>query len=140
VTSSGRSDRQHAEQRPWQQRRSFAERLFPGPSAPADRDEAERIRALVNAWKTRSTADPTAQPTAPAAPAAPTAPTDAGAPDAMAEQTELLRAILSSSLDTQSDARATAQNSRTFAWAGTAIALLTLIASVALVVEAVSGR
>lgn len=46
------------------------------------------------------------------------------------QQTELLKAILASSVDSQTDARSTAQNSRTFAWAGTAIAVLTLIATV----------
>jgi hypothetical protein len=56
------------------------------------------------------------------------------------EQNELLRAILSTSVDTQTDARATAQNSRTFAWAGTAIALLTLIVTVISVVAAIQGH
>jgi hypothetical protein len=57
--------------------------------------------------------------------------------DKLEEQNELLRAILASNVDTQEDARATAQNSRTFAWAGTAIALLTLVATVIAVVAAV---
>jgi uncharacterized membrane protein YidH (DUF202 family) len=57
--------------------------------------------------------------------------------DALEQQNELLRAILASTVDTQADARSTAQNSRTFAWAGTAIALLTLIATVISVVAAV---
>ena len=57
--------------------------------------------------------------------------------DKLEEQNDLLRAILASTVDTQEDARATAQNSRTFAWAGTAIALLTLIATVIAVVAAV---
>jgi uncharacterized membrane protein YidH (DUF202 family) len=59
--------------------------------------------------------------------------------DKLEEQNELLRAILASSLDTQEDARSTAQNSRTFAWAGTAIALLTLVATVIAVVAAVKA-
>jgi uncharacterized membrane protein YidH (DUF202 family) len=50
-----------------------------------------------------------------------------------------LRAILASSVDTQTDARSTAQNSRTFAWAGTAIALLTLIATVISLVAAIQA-
>jgi hypothetical protein len=53
------------------------------------------------------------------------------------KQNELLQAILQSSVDTQTDARSTAQNSRTFAWAGTAIALLTLVATVISIVAAV---
>jgi hypothetical protein len=57
--------------------------------------------------------------------------------DKLDEQNELLRAILASSVDTQTDARSTAQNSRTFAWAGTAIALLTLVATVISVVAAI---
>jgi hypothetical protein len=56
------------------------------------------------------------------------------------QQNELLRALLASSIDTQSDARSTAQNSRTFAWAGTVIALLTLIATVISIVAAVKAN
>lgn len=62
-----------------------------------------------------------------------------GLRDTIEEQNELLRAILASSVDTQTDARSTAQNSRTFAWAGTAIALLTLIATVIAVIAAIRG-
>jgi hypothetical protein len=113
----------------WQSRRTIAERLFPGPTAPLSRDEAERVRRLVGE---KRMAPPAGAPTAPTA--------SADLQKAIEEQNELLRAILSSSVDTQTDARATAQNSRTFAWAGTAIAFLTLVASVALVVEAVSGH
>jgi hypothetical protein len=72
-----------------------------------------------------------------------TAPEELSAPDDTAQlrdtveqQNELLRAILASLVDTQEDARSTAQNSRTFAWAGTAIALLTLIATVISIVAA----
>jgi hypothetical protein len=60
--------------------------------------------------------------------------------DKLEQQNELLRAILASSVDTQSDARSTAQNSRTFAWAGTAIALLTLIATVISIVAAIRAN
>ena len=56
------------------------------------------------------------------------------------QQNELLRAILASSVDSQEDARSTAQNSRTFAWAGTAIALLTLIATVVSIIAAVRAH
>jgi uncharacterized membrane protein YidH (DUF202 family) len=58
--------------------------------------------------------------------------------DTFEQQNELMRAILASLVDTQEDARSTAQNSRTFAWAGTAIALLTLIATVISIVAAVA--
>ncbi|HEY2284665.1 MAG TPA: hypothetical protein VGH88_02855 [Streptosporangiaceae bacterium] len=57
--------------------------------------------------------------------------------DQLEQQNELLRAILASSVDAQEDARSTAQNSRTFAWAGTAIALLTLVATVISIVAVV---
>jgi hypothetical protein len=67
-------------------------------------------------------------------------PASADLRDKLEEQNELLRAILASTVDTQEDARATAQNSRTFAWAGTAIALLTLIATVIAVVAAVQAH
>lgn len=60
--------------------------------------------------------------------------------ETLEQQNELLRAILASSVDTQTDARATAQNSRTFAWAGAAIALLTLIATVISIVAAVGAH
>ena len=56
------------------------------------------------------------------------------------QQNELLRAILATSVDSQEDARSTAQNSRTFAWAGTAIALLTLIATVVSIIAAVTAH
>ena len=74
-----------------------------------------------------------------------TAPEELSAPgeaaqlrDTVEQQNELLRAILASLVDTQEDARSTAQNSRTFAWAGTAIALLTLVATVVAIVAAVA--
>jgi hypothetical protein len=82
-------------------------------------------------------ADSAATPTAPLA-----SPADESAlvSDRLEEQNELLRAILASSIDTQTDARSTAQNSRTFAWAGTVIALFTLIATVISIVAAVQGH
>jgi uncharacterized membrane protein YidH (DUF202 family) len=71
----------------------------------------------------------------------------AAAPDDVAQlretleqQNELLRAILASSVDSQQDARSTAQNSRTFAWAGTAIALLTLIATIVSIIAAITAH
>jgi hypothetical protein len=70
-------------------------------------------------------------------PASPGAPDDAQLREMLEQQNELLRAILASSVDAQEDARSTAQNSRTFAWAGTAIALLTLIATVISIVAVV---
>jgi uncharacterized membrane protein YidH (DUF202 family) len=56
------------------------------------------------------------------------------------QQNELLRAILASSVDAQEDARSTAQNSRTFAWAGTTIALLAFLATVVAIVAAVMAH
>jgi hypothetical protein len=77
----------------------------------------------------------------PAAPASPgTADDAAQLRETLEQQNELLRAILASSVDSQEDARSTAQNSRTFAWAGTAIALLTLIATVIAIVAAVTAH
>jgi hypothetical protein len=73
-------------------------------------------------------------------PAAPVSDDFAELSEKLEQQNELLRAILASSIDTQSDARSTAQNSRTFAWAGTAIALLTLIATVISIVAAIQGH
>ncbi len=59
--------------------------------------------------------------------------------ETLAEQSEILRAILASTVDSQTDARATAQNSRTFAWAATVIALLTLVATVVSIIAVVEG-
>jgi hypothetical protein len=85
--------------------------------------------------------------TAPEAPGPATTPASPGAPDDAAQlrdtleqQNELLRAILANSVDAQEDARSTAQNSRTFAWAGTAIALLTFLATVVSIVAAVMAH
>ena len=76
-----------------------------------------------------------------AAPASPSTADDAAQlREKLEQQNELLRAILASSVDAQEDARSTAQNSRTFAWAGTAIALLTLIATVIAIVAAVTAH
>lgn len=109
------------------------------------RKAAERIEGLLNPadgdaqtkpWRDR-------RQSAPATAATPTAtatPEDlAKVQESLEQQNELLRAILASSVDTQADARSTAQNSRTFAWAGTAIALLTLIATVISIVAAVQA-
>jgi hypothetical protein len=129
--------------------RNFAERLFPGPSKQMSEQVAQRIEGLLKergndkalqAWRERQ-GRVTSQPPAVDAPA-PTATVDefAEVGEKLEQQNELLRAILASTVDTQADARATAQNSRTFAWAGTAIALLTLIATVISVVAAVQGH
>jgi hypothetical protein len=146
--------------------RNFAERLFPGPSRQMSEQFAKHVEGLLKeggndealkAWRDRQArrsataggnrgkrgnAGAVEAPAPPAA-EAPTPQT----PDELAEvsekleqQNELLRAILASTVDTQADARSTAQNSRTFAWAGTAIALLTLIATIISVVAAVQGH
>jgi hypothetical protein len=60
--------------------------------------------------------------------------------ESLDQQNELLRAILASSVDTQADARATAQNSRTFAWAGTVIALFTLVATVISIIAVIQAH
>src|ERR1700761_8963520 len=130
--------------------RNFAERLFPGPAKPMSDQVQRRIEGLLKALDAnqqgqlrrdrrdsegkkpvegRSPRQPGLPEAEPAQPAA--TPEDiAQLHDSLNQQTELLRAILASQVDTQNDARSTAQNSRTFAWAGTAIALLTLIATV----------
>jgi hypothetical protein len=120
--------------------RNLAERLFPGPSPMRSSRTAQHIQGLLrplddgtaaNGWRERRGKTPPAGP----------APEDTAQMQAkLDEQNELLRAILASTVDTQEDARSTAQNSRTFAWAGTAIALLTLIATVISVVAAVQGH
>ncbi len=146
--------------------RTVADRLFPGPSKLMSKQAMERIEGLLkplddgtqpNPWRNRqvrspgtgSATRPTGTPLEPPtqSPAQTSAqPEAAASPDDLAQlhdsieaQNELLRAILASTVDTQTDARSTAQNSRTFAWAGTAIALLTLIATVISVVAAVRG-
>jgi hypothetical protein len=138
--------------------RNLANRLFPGPSRQMSEQQTEHIDGLlksfdadtIKSWRERKasprspgvgarpprSASPDAGPTVRES-AAPLVAETAQVGEKLEEQNELLRAILASSVDTQSDARATAQNSRTFAWAGTAIALLTLIATVISIVAAI---
>lgn len=149
--------------------RGLADRLFPGPSRRMSEQYAKHLDRLLkqgggeqaNLWRERakSRADGATQPPrnsidssrSPALPGTAPASGAQGAPavsaddvaqvrDALDKQNELLQAILSTSLDAQTDARATAQNSRTFAWAGTAIAVLTLIATVISIVAAVRAH
>jgi hypothetical protein len=154
---------------PRAQQRNLAERLFPGPSREMSEQVARRIQDLLEPldeegraklreeWRARRKAgergghprrpatglpkDPAPATLAPAipVPASVEAPDDSELHGLLDQQNELLRAILASSVDTQTDARATAQNSRTFAWAGTAIALLTLIATVISIIAVVQG-
>ena len=123
--------------------RNLADRLFPGPSKLMSNQRTEHLEELLrpvddgtqpNGWRG-------GRPRRPAAEAPNAAPSEETTPvrETLEQQNELLRAILASTIDTQTDARATAQNSRTFAWAGTAIALLTLIATVILIVTAVTA-
>jgi hypothetical protein len=143
--------------------RNFAERLFPGPSPQMSEKVAKRIEGLirdggnevaVQAWRERrnrqASGDPdsgrkragrgASTPPAVDAPAISSPDDFAELSEKLEQQNELLRAILASSVDTQTDARSTAQNSRTFAWAGTAIALLTLIATVISIVAAIRAN
>jgi hypothetical protein len=113
-------------------RRNLASRLFPGPTPVMSDQIARRIEGLL---VPDSDTAPVARPGRNAPP-----PATNEIRDKLEEQNDLLRAILASTVDTQEDARATAQNSRTFAWAGTAIALLTLIATVISVVAAIQGH
>lgn len=140
--------------------RNLAERLFPGPSKPWSNQRAEHLEGLLRPFdngrsqgirrgKGESQATDGSRPTrapregrsTPAIePLNVATPEDiAQVRDTLEQQNELLRALLASSVDTQEDARSTAQNSRTFAWAGTAIALLTLIATVVSVVAAINA-
>jgi hypothetical protein len=138
---------------------NFASRLFPGPSEQMSRQFRQHIEGLLKPpdsdaaptdrgsrpGRTPTTDDDQRRTRGPlegrssaAEPGVVATPEDvAQVRDKLEEQNELLRAILASSVDTQEDARATAQNSRTFAWAGTAIALLTLIATVIAIVAAI---
>jgi hypothetical protein len=142
--------------------RNLANRLFPGPTRGMSRQRTDHIGRLLRpldsstpptAWpdrpaRTRAPDDGSRPAQAapgelspPAAPASPgTADDAAQLRETLEQQNELLRAILASSVDAQEDARSTAQNSRTFAWAGTAIALLTLIATVIAIVAAVTAH
>jgi cell division protein FtsX len=90
-------------------------------------DDARRSRGAVE-----ESGSPAVEPVKPA-----TTDDIAQVREALEQQNELLQAILASSVDTQTDARSTAQNSRTFAWAGTVIALLTLVATVISIVAAI---
>jgi|SRR5579859_2010718 len=136
--------------------RNLNRRLFPGPSAVMSRQRTEHIDRLLRPLDTSTPPitragrqartqipDDGSQPAQAAAgnlsPAA-TADEVAQLRQALEQQNELLRAILASSVDSQEDARSTAQNSRTFAWAGTAIALLTLIATVVSIIAAVMAH
>lgn len=138
--------------------RRLASRLFPGPSESMSNRRAQHIEALLRSpdgftspgTRSRGTStsnpsrggDPRRLPTTAVepAPAAPAPLDTAQLEKALDEQSELLRAILATSVDSLTDARATAQNSRTFAWAGAAIAFLTLIATVVSIVTAVSDH
>ncbi|HEY1530688.1 MAG TPA: hypothetical protein VGF80_07730 [Galbitalea sp.] len=148
--------------------RNLAERLFPGPSRQMSEQFAKHVENLltegnnedaIKAWRERreqrSESNRTRRksggvpvtPGSPAveapkadAPAAVTADDFALLTEKLDQQNDLLKAILESQVDTQTDARSTAQNSRTFAWAGTAIGLLTLVATVIAVVEAIQGH
>jgi hypothetical protein len=139
--------------------RNVANRFFPGPSKLMSKQAMDRIEGLLRPlddgtqprpWRDRKPGTPgtggrsRSAGTAIEPPVSVTVPPPAAAPEDIAQlhesleqQNELLRAILASTVDTQTDARSTAQNSRTFAWAGTAIALLTLIATVISIVAAV---
>jgi hypothetical protein len=144
--------------------RNLANRLFPGPSREMSQQFAEHVQGLLEgpdgekiqaairernekrqaaeaargAKRARNPAiDSTAPAPAPELLNVATPEDIAQVREALDQQSELLRAILASSVDTQTDARATAQNSRTFAWAGTAIALLTLIATIISIVAAI---
>jgi hypothetical protein len=136
--------------------RNLAGRLFPGPSAVMSRQRTDHIGRLLRPLD--SGTPPAARAGRPggagvlgagsrpaqteAGHAGPAATPDdvAQLRETLEQQNELLRAILASSVDSQEDARSTAQNSRTFAWAGTAIALLTLIATVVAIIAAVMAH
>jgi hypothetical protein len=111
-------------------RQNFVDRLFPGPSNEMSRQNSEHVQRLL-----KSRGD---QPQSPMV--AKVSQEAAHARDTLDEQTELLKAILASSVDSQKDARSTAQNSRTFAWASTIIALLTCVATVISVIAVVQGH
>jgi hypothetical protein len=112
------------------------ERFFPGP-APTDPRIAARLDALAKVAE-RRTADRRGGPGTRRlrsdprwdATSAPAAPDLDQVVEALQEQTEVMRALLEADIAIRDDARATAQNSRTFAIAGTVIAFLTLVATV----------
>ncbi|HEY4269332.1 MAG TPA: hypothetical protein VGM94_14210 [Galbitalea sp.] len=146
----------------WYNQRGLANRLFPGPSNRMSRQTADRIQGLLKpldkeAWanarselrQQRQAGTDARHPSksvevrgaAPAEPLNFATPEDiAQVREALDAQNELLRAILATTSDTQTDARSTAQNSRTFAWAGTVIALLTLVATVVSIVAVVQAH
>jgi hypothetical protein len=117
--------------------RNLANRLFPGPSELMSKQARQRINGLLTPLDAAAQVKPRRDRDARVSTSIPASDGIAEVRDKLEEQNELLRAILASSVDTQEDARATAQNSRTFAWAGTAIALLTLIATVIAIVAAI---
>ena len=142
--------------------RNFAERLFPGPSKPMSDQVQRRIEGLLKALDANQQGNarrqhregaerndsgrtavegkqPQLPPSTPSPSNAATSEDITALHDTLEQQNELLRAILASQVDTQNDARSTAQNSRTFAWAGTAIALLTLIATVLSILAAINA-
>jgi hypothetical protein len=138
-------------------RQNLANRLFPGPSDRMSKQLAKHIDGLLRPLETdnpgqrrggRSTTSVDApRRSRQGSAGGGTEPLNVATPEDIAQvretlekQTELLQAILASSVDTQNDARSTAQNSRTFAWAGTAIALLTLIATVLSIIAAVNAH
>jgi hypothetical protein len=139
-------------------RQNFANRLFPGPSERMSKQVAQHIegllRPLEGEGKSGGRRPGRSKPSVDSSRRSRTAvdagsaqPVNAATPEDIAQvretlekQNELLQAILASSVDTQNDARSTAQNSRTFAWAGTAIALLTLIATVPSIIAAVNAH
>jgi hypothetical protein len=136
--------------------RNLASRLFPGPSGGMSRQRTDHIGRLLTPLdsgtpptvradrqaRTRISGDGSRPAQTAAGQVSPAATPDdvAQLRETLEQQNELLRAILASSVDSQEDARSTAQNSRTFAWAGTAIALLTLIATVVSIIAAVTAH
>jgi hypothetical protein len=131
------------------------DRIFPGP-AQRDPGMAARLEAIARAAERRAqhTADHQRRPgrsgerrpdRAPSssAPADGPSPSEATASsdidriaDLLGEQTEILRAVLDADIAVRDDARATAQNSRTYAIAGTVIAFFTMVAAVVTLVIA----
>jgi hypothetical protein len=139
--SEGRTGRDRYSPRSLDAQRNLAERLFPGPTRRMSNNVAENIGELLKPLDGDGTGVPAWRNGRPrpssTAPAPAVSPEDlAKVRESLEQQNELLRALLASSVDTQEDARSTAQNSRTFAWAGTAIALLTLIATIISIVAA----
>ena len=143
--------------------RNLGDRLFPGPSNPMSNQRAQHIEGLLRplaadmptqSRRVRPSGTPTtdggsrrtrgalegSSSSAPEPSGVATPEDIAQIREILEQQNELLQAILASTVDTQTDARATAQNSRTFAWAGTAIALLTLVATVIALVAAIQAN